>query len=66
MRRPGAGWSRFVERHPVPVFTLPAITVVFVLMVFPVAYTLYMSLHSWFASSLTSPEFIGLRNFRRA
>lgn len=49
-----------------PVFTLPAIAIVFVLMVFPVGYTLYMSLHSWFASSLTSPEFIGLRNFRRA
>jgi multiple sugar transport system permease protein len=63
---PGAGWSRFVERHPVPVFTLPSVLVVAVLMVFPVGYTLYMSLHSWFASSVTSPEFIGLNNFRRA
>jgi multiple sugar transport system permease protein len=66
---PGAGGSRFsvfVERHPVLVFTAPAATVVFVLMVFPVFYTLYMSLHSWFASSLTSPEFIGLQNFKRA
>src|SRR5262249_28903705 len=35
-------------------------------MAFPVAYTLYMSVHSWFASSLTSPQFIGLGNFRRA
>jgi multiple sugar transport system permease protein len=25
-----------------------------------------MSLHSWFASSVTSPEFIGLANFKRA
>jgi len=25
-----------------------------------------MSLHSWFASSLTSPEFVGLANFQRA
>lgn len=61
-----AAWSHFVERHPVLVFTLPAATVVFVLMVFPVFYTLYMSLHSWFASSLTVPEFIGLQNFKRA
>ncbi|MGE5848699.1 MAG: carbohydrate ABC transporter permease [Candidatus Methylomirabilota bacterium] len=61
-----AAWSHFVERHPVLVFTLPAATVVFVLMVFPVFYTLYMSLHSWFASSLTAPEFIGLQNFKRA
>jgi multiple sugar transport system permease protein len=62
----GAGWSRFVERHPVPVFTLPSVVVVFLLMVFPILYTLYMSVHSWYASSLTAPQFIGLGNFRRA
>ena len=58
--------SHFIERHPVFVFTTPAAVVVFILMVFPVFYTVYMSLHSWFASSLTSPEFIGLANFKRA
>ena len=63
---PTPGWSLFVEEHPVLVFTLPAVIVVFVLMVFPVFYTVYMSLHSWFASSLTAPEFIGLQNFKRA
>ena len=35
-------------------------------MAFPVGYTLYMSVHSWYASSVTSPHFIGLENFRRA
>lgn len=35
-------------------------------MVFPVLYTLYMSVHSWFASSVAGPEFVGLQNFRRA
>lgn len=64
--RPTSSWSLFVETHPVLVFTLPAAVVVFVLMVFPVFYTVYMSLHSWFASSLTAPEFIGLQNFKRA
>jgi multiple sugar transport system permease protein len=64
--RPGSPLSLFVERHPVLVFTLPASVVVFILMVFPVFYTVYMSLHSWFASSLTSPEFIGLQNYKRA
>jgi multiple sugar transport system permease protein len=64
--RPATSWSLFVERHPVLVFTLPAAVVVFVLTVFPVFYTLYMSLHSWFASSLTGPEFVGLQNFQRA
>jgi len=65
-REAGAGWSLFVERHPVLIFTTPAAVVVFVLMIFPVFYTVYMSLHSWFASSLTSPEFVGLANFKRA
>jgi multiple sugar transport system permease protein len=64
--RRGSAWSLFVEQHPVLVFTLPAAVVVFILMVFPVFYTVYMSLHSWFASSLTAPEFIGLQNFKRA
>jgi multiple sugar transport system permease protein len=66
LRHLGTGWSRLVERHPVPVFTLPSIVAVALLMVFPVAYTLYMSVHSWYASSVTSPHFIGLENFRRA
>ena len=66
MPRPGTGWSRFVERHPVPVFTFPSVVAVTLLMAFPVAYTLYMSVHSWYASSLVSPSFNGLENFRRA
>ena len=66
MRHLGTGWSRFVERHPVPVFTLPSVVAVALLMAFPVGYTLYMSVHSWYASSVTSPHFIGLENFRRA
>ena len=65
-RHEASGWSLFVERHPVLVFTAPSAVVVFVLMIFPVAYTAYMSVHSWFASSLTSPEFVGLANFKRA
>ena len=60
------GFSGFIERHPVLVFTSPAAIVVFILMIFPVFYTVYMSVHSWFASSLTRPEFIGLKNFQRA
>jgi multiple sugar transport system permease protein len=64
--KPASAWSLFVEHHPVLVFTLPPAVVIFILMVFPVFYTVYMSLHSWFASSLTAPEFIGLQNFKRA
>ena len=58
--------ANLIERHPVLVFTTPATVVVFVLMIFPVIYTVYMSFHSWFASSVTSPQFIGLQNFKRA
>jgi len=64
--KPASAWSLFVEHHPVLVFTLPPAVVIFILMVFPVFYTVHMSLHSWFASSLTAPEFIGLQNFKRA
>lgn len=49
-----------------PVFTLPSVVAVALLMAFPVGYTLYMSAHSWYASSVTSPHFIGFENFRRA
>ncbi len=63
--RTASRWTVFTERHPVLVFAAPAGLVVFVLMVFPVFYTLYMSLHSWFASSVTAPEFVGLANFKR-
>jgi hypothetical protein len=55
-----------VERHPAPVFTFPAVVVVFVLMVFPVLYTLYMSVHSWFASQRDRARMGGLGTFRRA
>ena len=61
----GGRFSYFIERHPVLIFTAPALVVVFVLMVFPVFYTLYMSLHSWFASSLTKPEFVGFARAAR-
>ena len=49
-----------------PVFTVPSVVAVTLLMAFPVAYTLYMSVHSWYASSVVSPSFNGLENFRRA
>lgn len=66
MQPSGTGWSRWVERHPVPAFTFPALGVVLLLIAFPVGYTLWMSVHSWYASSVTGPEFVGLQNFRRA
>src|SRR5512138_2107681 len=53
----------FSKRFPAWIFPLPAVLALFLLMVFPVAYTLWMSLHEWFVSSVTPPQFIGLKNY---
>jgi len=55
--------SRFFRRHPAWIFPLPAVLALFLLMVFPVLYTLWMSLHEWFVSSVTPPSFVGLQNY---
>jgi multiple sugar transport system permease protein len=34
-------------------------------MFFPILYTGWMSLHDWYASSLTRPEFIGVGNYKK-
>ena len=61
----GARLSEFVDRHVKGVFVTPAITFIVLMMVFPIGYTLYLSLHSWFGSISASPDFIGLDNFVR-
>ena len=33
------------------------------LMAFPLAYTAYLSLHEWYASSVVGPAFVGLKNY---
>jgi len=55
--------SRFFGRYPAWTFPLPAVLALFILMVFPVIYTLWMSLHEWFVSSVTPPKFVGLANY---
>src|SRR5207237_3044909 len=44
-------------------FPAPAVLLVAVIIVYPIVYTGWMSLHEWFASSLTRPRFIGLANY---
>jgi multiple sugar transport system permease protein len=44
-------------------FMAPATMVIFVMILLPLSYTLYMSLHEWFISSLTPPKFVGLQNY---
>lgn len=60
---PWARLDRFVERRPERVFPAPAALFLLVALVFPVLYTLYMSVQNWEFSALNPPTFIGLRNY---
>ena len=57
--------SSFTHRHAQWLFPAPAVALVAVIIVYPIAYTGWMSLHEWFASSLARPRFIGLGNYAR-
>jgi multiple sugar transport system permease protein len=57
--RPGV----FFERHFGRLLPLPAVVSVGLLIIFPLAFNLYMSLQTWFVSSATPPKYVGLRNF---
>jgi multiple sugar transport system permease protein len=59
-------WSRvtrYVERRPERVFPAPAVLFLLLTMVFPIAYTLYMSVQQWEFSALNPPTYIGLANY---
>lgn len=55
--------SDFVDRHVVGVFMTPAVIFVVVMMVVPVLFTIWMSLHRWGGGATSRPRFIGLDNF---
>lgn len=59
----GRRLSDFVEQRVTAVFMAPAVVFVAVMMVFPVLYTVYVSLHEWSGGSATPDQFIGLDNF---
>ena len=46
-------------------FPAPAVLLVAAIIVYPIIYTVWMSLQEWLASSLTAPKFIGTANYRR-
>ena len=54
-----------VDRYARYLLPLPAIAAIGLLMVFPMLYTLYLSLHEWSPSALTAPSFVGLDNYAR-
>jgi multiple sugar transport system permease protein len=44
-------------------FMMPATIVIFFMIVMPLSYTIYMSVHEWFISSVSKPEFVWFRNY---
>src|SRR5262245_19297470 len=57
--------GRWLHRNARWIFAPPAVLLVGVIIVYPVGCAVWMSLHDWFASSLTPPKLIGLANYRK-
>ncbi len=62
-RAASAAFERWLNGHLRWLFPAPAVLALVVLMVFPLGYTAYLSLHEWYASSVVGPQFVGLRNY---
>ena len=55
----------WADKHFDLLLIVPAVLVLAVLIVGPLMYTLYLSFHSWFISSVVAPRWAGVRNFVR-
>ncbi len=55
--------GEFFERHFGRLLPLPAALTIAGLIIFPLAFNLYMSVQAWFVSSTTPPAFVGLKNY---
>ncbi len=58
-----SGPGEFLERHFGRLLPMPAALSIAALIIFPLAFNVYMSLQAWFVSSTTPPAFVGLRNY---
>ncbi len=61
--RPRFRLSEWLSRHMKIVFVLPSLIFVLAMMVFPLGYTLWLSLNEWNGSSIAAPKAVGLDNF---
>jgi len=59
------GKSGFVERNLKYIFPLPALIFIFLLMIFPVCYTLFISFTDWTLTSGRPMRFAGLQSYLR-
>jgi multiple sugar transport system permease protein len=57
--------TRWAHRHAQWLFPAPAVLLVAVLIVYPIAYTGWMSFQEWSASSLSPPRFVGTANYAK-
>ncbi len=54
--------ARYLDKHDHIVLPAPAVTVVVLMLLFPVFFTLYLSLHNW-SGGIRPPVFVGLENY---
>lgn len=55
--------SAWVDKHVKWIFVLPALIFVFLMMVFPIGYTIRLSFTEWSMGSWNPPEWIGFSNY---
>ncbi|TDG00186.1 carbohydrate ABC transporter permease [Paenibacillus piri] len=53
----------WMDRHLKWIFTLPAVIFIVVMVAFPIAYTVRISLYEWSMSVTTPPRWVGLDNY---
>ena len=52
-----------LTRHTHKLFVMPAVVFIGAMMLFPVGYTAWLSLHEWSGSSIKSPQWVGIGNY---
>jgi multiple sugar transport system permease protein len=60
----GAAIGRIFDKYDRYIFPAPAVIIVFAMLFYPVAYTLYLSFHSW-SGGVQPPIFLGFENYAR-
>jgi multiple sugar transport system permease protein len=55
--------GRFRERRAAWFFAAPAVLALFLLIVFPIGVTIWLSTQDWFLTSIVPPKFVGLANY---
>jgi multiple sugar transport system permease protein len=51
------------RRHPDKLFIMPAVVFVGAMVLFPIGYTAWLSLHEWSGSTVRSPLWVGIKNY---